>query len=165
MRTHNTTRGWSPDRPLWASLAQISDGLDWRHVPFLSEVIHRVPDDRTGVYLICSQTAQSAVRELGVSTVLYVGSVTSPNRSLRKRFREHLKNPKPVLKKYRSCYHPVVSFWFTAVTASRAIQLEGLLKTVFNPPCNDINPPGTGLLLARIEAGVPLSASNRRHSA
>lgn len=159
-------RGWSPEPLLWTSLAKLSNGLKWHKAPFIKETEHLVPSDRIGVYLVCAETPAPSLTTVGAYTVLYVGSVTARSRSLRQRFREHLAAPKPILARYHRCYFPAVHFWFTPMTdALRASELEALLKTVFNPPCNDINPPGTSFLLAKIEAGTPIASSMPRRQA
>lgn len=164
MTRHAATHGWSTHRPLWNSLARLTDGLKWNLVRFTLDDAILVPRNRPGVYLICADAPASVLSKVPVCTILYVGSVTSRQRSLRQRFTEHLQHPKELLAKYRQCHYRTMRFVFAAThEVERIRDLEALLRTAFNPPCNSIKPPGTDFLLARIDEGVPIRAPSARH--
>lgn len=149
--------GWSSDRTLWQSLRNLTQGLSWKKVPLAINSAAAVPDDRRGAYLIAAAAPASALKPVGAYTVLYVGSVTGSSRSIRARFKEHVRTPAPLLRQFRRCCGST-DFWFTRVDdEARIYELESLLKMAFNPPCNINDPPGTFVIRAIIRDGVPLT--------
>lgn len=164
MIRHTATHGWSTHRTLWQCLVRLTNGLKWKIVRFARDDSVHVPRNHRGVYLICVDAPEFALSDVPVRTILYVGSVTSPQRSLRQRFTEHLQHPKELLDQYRQCHYRTMRFAFVAIHEVELIrELEALLRTTFNPPCNTIAPPGTDFLLARIEEGTPIGVSSPGH--
>lgn len=163
MTRHTATHGWSTQPNLWKCLARLTSGLKWKLVRFTRDDAILVPKQHRGVYLICANAPESVLSEVSVRTILYVGSVTSPHRSLRQRFTEHLQQPKDLLARYRKCHYQTMRFVFATTHEVELIrELESLLRTAFDPPCNSIKPPGTDFLLARIDEGTPIRAPSAR---
>ena len=159
------TTGWSPERRLWDKLKDLGKELSWKKVEFDPNKSHLLPEDDRGVYLICAAPPVDTINVLNAYTILYAGQVKSERRSLRHRFLEHIRHPRPKLKLFVDCYYPDVHFWFAVShEPSKIDTLEVLLIEIFNPPCNSISAPGTKVTLARIGAGRSIGASSRNRS-
>ena len=154
--------GWSPERSLWSALEALGKDLSWRRVALEPDRGHLLPDSKRGVYLIGAAPPAPSLKAVSVYTVLYVGQVKSPRRSLRDRFLEHVRHPAAKLKVFLDCYYPTVHFWYAVINdASKIDTLELLLMEIFRPPCNSIRAPGTQAFLAGIGKGRTI-ATNRR---
>ena len=160
--TRSLTTGWSPERGLWDKLKETGEDLSWKKVEYDPNKSHLLPGDDRGVYLICAAPPANTINALNAYTILYAGQVKGERRSLRHRFLEHIRHPKPKLKLFVDCYYPDVHFWFAvAHEPSKIDALEILLIEIFNPPCNSISAPGTKITLARLGAGRLIDASSQ----
>ena len=151
------SNGWSSETAIWKELFELTQLLSWNRIPFDSSRLHRVPKDKTGVYLICVRPPFGVIEKLNAYTVIYAGQVRSHIRGFRTRFSEHLNQPNPTLKTFMDCYYSHVDFWFAHVHEPSLIDsLEGLLIEAFNPPCNSIRAPGSLTLIARLGTPRPI---------
>lgn len=163
--TRSLNTGWSPERKLWDELRNAGRELSWKKIEFDPNKSHLLPENARGVYLICASPPKDAINALGAYTILYAGQVKSERRSLRNRFLEHIRHPRPKLKLFVDCYYPDVHFWFAIAHEPSTIDsLEILLIGIFNPPCNSISAPGTKSTLACLGAGRSIGASERIRS-
>ena len=160
MNTQNSTsRSWSLEKELWSKLNQIGGDTTWSRVKYDKNSIQHIPPKSKGVYLICADTPQDVLREKGLNMVLYAGQ----SEDLKSRFLEHIRDPKQQLKEYLDSLIQYTFFYYTKVgDVSRICDLEILLKQTYNPPCNQINPPGTSNYL-KAHLGLPEKIGARFH--
>ena len=150
---------------MWNELEALGRDLSWRKVTLEPDRGHLLPNGKRGVYLIGASPPARSLNVINAYTVLYVGQVKSPRRSLRDRFLEHVRRPATKLKVFLDCYYPAVHFWYAVLNdASRIDTLETLLMETFRPPCNSIRAPGAQAFLARIGKGRAITTSKRPRS-
>ena len=154
--TNSRPTGWTADAKLWQELHRIAANYSWARIAFDSNLAVNVPE-APGVYLICAHPPYPTKLGRAAYTVLYAGKVQRPPRTLRARFLEHCKRPKPALRPFLLCFHPNVHFWWSSIADAEEVdQIETLLIESFNPPANMIRAPGTAVLLARLGQTRPV---------
>ena len=135
-----------PDR-LTAADSELKP-LAWDSIPYGPNEIHRIPDNKRGVYAFAI-SYPSDVLPLH-SYILYIGIAgRDSQRSLRARYRDYL-NRRSLLKRERFarmvvCWGPILRFFFApveeTVTSDDLKSLERRLNTAFMPPfsINDLD--------------------------
>ena len=115
--------------------------LDWAHIPYGSEALEQVPNDKRGVY------AFVACHENGIlpphKYVMYIGIAgRRSDRPLRDRYRDYL-NPKSVKKRPKiarmiGTWHSVLQFHFASVEdgidTDALEKIEKALNNALMPP-------------------------------
>lgn len=117
------------------------DVLDWSHIPYGSNALEQVPNDKRGVY------AFVACHENGIlppnKYVMYIGIAgRKSDRPLRDRYRDYL-NVKSVIKRPKiarmiGTWHSVLQFYFAAVEdtidSDTLEAIEEALNSALMPP-------------------------------
>ena len=135
-----------PDR-LTAADSELQP-LAWDSIPYGPDEIHRIPDDKRGIYAFAI-SYPSDVLPLH-SYILYVGIAgRDSRRSLRARYRDYL-NRRSLLKRERIarmvvCWGPILRFCFApveeTVTSDDLKNIERQLNSALMPPLsiNDLD--------------------------
>lgn len=122
--------------------------LAWDSVPYGPHEIHRVPNDKRGVYAFALSYPSDVLPQH--SYILYIGIAGHDSRrSLQARYRDYL-NRRSLLKRERFarmvvCWGPILRFFFApveeTVTSADLKSLERRLNTAFMPPfsINDLD--------------------------
>ena len=122
--------------------------LAWQSIPYGHDEIHRVPDDKRGVYAFAISHPTSVLPPH--CYVLYIGIAgRDSGRSLRERYRDYL-NRRKVRKRERIarmivCWSSVLRFFFApvdeTVTSDELKNIERQLNTALMPPLsiNDVD--------------------------
>ena len=115
--------------------------LAWDSIPYGREGIHRVPDDKRGIYAFAIHHPSDVLPPH--SYILYIGIAgRNSQRSLRARYREYL-NRRSLLKRERIarmvvCWEPVLRFFFApvdeTVSSDELKNIEQQLNTALMPP-------------------------------
>ena len=146
VRKYQFTVTLRPDR-LIAADSEL-EPLAWDSIPYGPEEIHRIPDDKRGIYAFAI-SYPSDVLPLH-SYILYIGIAgRDSRRSLRARYRDYL-NERSLLKRVRFarmvvCWGPILRFCFApveeTVTSDDLKKIERQLNTALMPPfsINDLD--------------------------
>jgi len=115
--------------------------LAWQSIPYGRGEIHKVPDDKRGIYAFAVSYPSDVLPPHGY--ILYIGIAgRDSNRSLRARYKDYL-NWKTVLKRARiarmiGCWRPILRFLFApveeTVTSADLKNIERRLNTALMPP-------------------------------
>ena len=118
--------------------------LTWSSIKYGEEEIHKVPDDKRGVYAFAICQPSKVLPPHGY--ILYIGIAgKDSNRPLRARYRDYL-NAKKIMKRTKIAFmignwHQVLRFFFAPVgddVSSADLQnLERHLNTALMPPYSD----------------------------
>ena len=122
--------------------------LVWDSIPYGDDEIHRVPDDKRGIYAFAISYPSDVLPPH--SYILYIGIAgRDSRRSLRARYRDYL-NRRSLLKRERIarmvvCWGSILRFFFApveeTVTSDDLKYIERQLNTAFMPPfsINDLD--------------------------
>ena len=115
--------------------------LAWHSIPYGHDEIHKVPDNKRGIYAFAISYPSHALPLH--SYILYIGIAGHDSRrSLRARYRDYL-NRRSLLKRERIarmvvCWGPILRFLFApveeTVTSDDLKSIERRLNTAFMPP-------------------------------
>lgn len=115
--------------------------LAWQSIPYGPDEIHKIPDDKRGIYAFSVSYPSDVLPPHGY--ILYIGIAgRDSNRSLRARYKDYL-NWKTVLKRARiarmiGCWRPILRFSFApveeTVTSADLKNIERRLNTALMPP-------------------------------
>lgn len=115
--------------------------LAWDSIPYGAGEIHRVPNDKRGVYAFAINCPSGVLPPH--SYILYIGIAgRNSRRSLRARYRDYL-NRRSLLKRERVarmvvCWGPILRFFFApveeTVTSDDLKNIEQKLNTALMPP-------------------------------
>jgi len=111
-----------------------------------------------GVYAICApiprkdfDNAQDGPLKVAYAP-LYIGQSQGDIEGIRRRFRIHNSNPKPIIATYLSCYSGGIDFWYSLMKEQKKINaIETLLIESFSPPCNEQGGPESVQLRAKLK--------------
>ena len=115
--------------------------LTWQSIPYGSDEIHRVPDDKRGVYAFAISYTSSVLPPHGY--VLYIGIAGKDScRSLRQRYRDYLTYSKVIeresIARMIGCWSSILKFFFAPVEATVSsadlLEIERQLNTALLPP-------------------------------
>lgn len=143
--------GWQFDLSDWQKIPDdLRDSAAWVGVDYTLIESGRVPE-HPGVYLFCARPV--GVKEISNSdaklfgkllTPIYVGQTTN----LRKRFRQHCRNPSIRLRAASDCYRHFLRFWFLKRSAQSILEEEAALIQCFGPTANE----RYGVIRAKIDS-------------
>ena len=115
--------------------------LAWDSIPYGPDEIHRIPDDKRGIYAFAISYPSDALPPH--SYILYIGIAgRDSRRSLRARYRDYL-NRRSLLKRERIarmvvCWGSILRFFFApveeAVSSEDLKNIERELNSAFMPP-------------------------------
>ena len=115
--------------------------LAWQSIPYGPDEIHKVPDDKRGIYAFAVSYPSDVLPPHGY--ILYIGMAgRDSNRSLRARYRDYLNRKavrkRPQIARMIVCWRPILRFWFApvedTVTPADLQNIELCLNTAFMPP-------------------------------
>jgi len=113
----------------------------------------------SGVYAICAPIPRKDFDNVqdgplkAAYAPLYIGQSQREVEGIRRRFKIHNNNPKPLIATYLSCYSGGIDFWYSLINDQAEIDdIETRLIEAFSPPCNEQGGPGIAQLRAKLKA-------------
>ena len=142
-------RGWSLESSAWEDLRSVLGAVEWSSVRLRTLDRDSVPQS-PGIYLMVAKPTRDFSPKLSqLMGVVYVGIDRS---SLRRRFLEHCRKPKPEIQQAVYCFGEL-EYWFATIEHTEFPSIERQFTECFGPPANLQAGTVTGTSLSAQPAG------------
>ena len=133
--------GWQYNRDLWNDLSEdLTHSQSWRAVALSEHEAVAVPDRVSGIYCMCAPppTIKPLNKHIknNLFALLYTPLYIGKTDNLRRRFRDHCRQPSERVTAVRLCFGSRLMFWFHPLPSERISIEEARLIQCFGPIAN-----------------------------